>query len=481
MIRVYFDWNIISNLKKPEFKELKRFIEQNKEYLLFPYSPAHFSDLMKSYSPQNEFFKKDLETLEYLADKHLIRWGNKGKIEPLFCTPGEYFKIERDREDIFPLMDAEKVFQDLDDSANELGFGNIGSLMKSIFKIQSAGIEITEENAELLNKMFPNLKPGSSMWDLMKDVGPFSKKLLQDGNYYKDFRNSLSEKGFNLAPQAGNWSYDEVIKNIDEFLLSLGTKMTYLEYIESIFKIRKEPIDEFEYYISAYLMLDMIGYKKDKLPKSTDNMQNIQTDGEHSFYGAHCDLFVAMDKKLRIKSKVLYNEFSIPTKILKPDQLILELERMINPIPKMHDFVEEAVSFCKEDKIVEYYPVSDNNTVETIAYKLPELYFNFFNYVIYRNFPEQDGFVLTFTKVFKNFSRFIYYTESEKLIDIVAEYFGYDDMKEFELRKNEFVYGDKEIEFEWHFEGGIILLEKDKESKRPILSYFVSMKKEKSD
>src|SRR5690625_6030828 len=114
----------------------------------------------------------------------------------------------------------------------------------------------------------------------------------------------MADYGFKLESNSGNWSYDEVIKNIDDFLMKLGTKMTYLEYIETIFKQKKESVNQYEYYTTAYLMLDMIGYKVDKLPKPMDNMQNIQADSEHSFYGAYCDYFVAMVKKLRIKSKV---------------------------------------------------------------------------------------------------------------------------------------------------------------------------------
>ena len=67
------------------------------------------------------------------------------------------------------------------------------------------------------------------MWDLMKEIDPFAQKLLQDGDYYKDFRKKMADYGFKLETNSGNWSYDEVIKNIDDFLLKQGTKMTYLE------------------------------------------------------------------------------------------------------------------------------------------------------------------------------------------------------------------------------------------------------------
>jgi len=480
MIRVYLDWNVISNLKRSEFKDIKNFISNHKKHLLFPYTPAHFTDLMKSYSPSNQFFNEDLETLEFLSNKHLLRWGKDG-IEPLFGTPSEYFEGEKDKEDISELMDIEKVSQDLDESLNELGLGKMSGLMKSLFQLQPSGIEITEENKDILKKMFPNLKSSSTMWDLMKDIGPFFQKFLQDGEYYKDFRKSMADYGFKLESNSGNWSYDEVIKNIDDFLMKLGTKMTYLEYIETIFKHKKESVNQYEYYTTAYLMLDMIGYKVDKLPKPMDNMQNIQADSEHSFYGAYCDYFVAMDKKLRIKSKVLYNEFNIPTRIIEPKELISELSEVLDDIENKENFLDEAIGFCKEGSLVESYPPQDEASLESYAFKLPKFYFNYFSHVIYTNYPKQKDFVLTFRKVFKSFSRFIYYTESETLIDTITRYFGYDNQEELESKKKEFVYGDKVVTFDWTFEGGLIRLEKEEDTKRPILNYILLTRKEKSD
>jgi hypothetical protein len=479
MIRIYLDWNVISNLKRPELKELKDFISKHKRHLLFPYSPAHFSDLMKSFTPNNEFFNADLDTLEYLSNKHLLRWGKDG-IEPLFGTPKEYFEGEKEKEDLTELMDIEKVFQDIDDASLDQGLGKVGGILKSLFQMQPSGIEITEENKDIMKKMFPNLRSDSTMWDLMKDIGPFSQKLLQDGDYYRDFRNTIAQKGFKLESNSGNWSYDNVIKNIDDFLLRLGTKMSYLEYVETTFKHKKEQTNQFEYYTTAYLMLDMIGYKADRLPKPTDNMQNIQTDAEHSFYGAHCDYFVVIDKKLRIKSKVLYNEFSVQTKIIEPKDLISELNKIIDDIENKDSFLQEAINFCNNESLIETH-LDEEENMETYAFKLPKFYFNYFNYVLYTNYPIQEGFILTFRKVFKNFSRFIYYTECENLIDSICKCFGYDDIKELELKKKEFVYGDKEVTFDWNFEGGIIRLQKEDDTQRPILNYIVSTKREKTN
>jgi hypothetical protein len=476
MIRIYLDWNVISNLKRPENKELKKFIDKHKDFFLFPYSPAHFKDLMKSFSPDNVHFEKDLETLEYLSGKHLIMWGDNGT-EPLFGTPQEYFEGEKDKEDNLQLFDIKKIFNNLKEVTGSNELDQIGEVMKGLYKLQPAGIQVTDENREMLQKIFPKITSDSSMWDLTKDVGQFIQNLLNNGDFYKDYRKAISEKGFKLDPNSGNWSEEEVINKIDNYLKDLGVEMDFLEFVESSFKHREKPANRFEFFTTAYLMLDMIGYKSDKLPKPTDNMQNISTDGEHAFYGAHCDFFIVGDKKLKIKSNVLYKKFNIPTQILAPSQFITVVEKQIHVLPNnTTNLIEEAFSHIDLTNQVEFYPFSEETEAESYAVKLPIFYFNFFNYAVYSDYKDKQGVSLTFKRVFKNYSKFIYYTEAERIVDIVTNLFGYEDKQELISRKQEFIYEDKDTQFIWHFEGGMIILEKDSDTKRPNLTYLLTYK-----
>lgn len=476
MIRIYLDWNVISNLKRPQLKEVKDFITKHKKYLLFPYTPAHFSDLMKSYTPNNEFFKIDLETLEFLADKHLLRWG-KDNIQYLCATPTEYFDTEKDKEDFAELLDIEKIFEELKGE----GFDGIIDSLENLLKSLPTGIEVTKESKDILEKMFPGLDANSTMWDLMKNLGPFIIKLTEDGKYYKDLRQESFDSGFKLEANSGNWEYDEVIENIDAFLHRHGVGMSYREYIDSIFELNKAPKILYDYYTTAYKMLDMIGYKVDKLPKLTDSMRNIQADADHSFYAGYCDYFVVMDKNLRIKSKVLYNEFNISTKVIEPSELITELSLVIDDMSQKTNFLDEAISFCDENMLVEYLPPSEKGTEEIYGYRLPKFHFNYFNCVLFRKNTEQDAVIFTFRKAFKNLSNSIYYTETETLIDSVAQFFGYESQEEFEAEKKEFVNGEENVSIRWSFDGGLILLEKEEESMRPILHYIVSTKEVKPE
>lgn len=85
---------------------------------------------------------------------------------------------------------------------------------------------------------------------------------------------------------------------------------------------------------------------------------------------------------------------------------------------------------------------------------------------------------MTFKKAFKNYSDFVYYTEAERLIDRVVSVFGYDDMEKLQEIKQKMIYGDKESELVWFFNKGAIKLEKDEDTRRPILTYFFALNNE---
>src|SRR5690606_12308812 len=237
MIRIYLDWNIVSYLKQPEFSTLKAFIEDNKHRFLFPYSAAHFSDLMKSYSDTNKYFQTDLENLQWLSEKHLFHW-EENLVQPKFCTPKDYFETYDRDFDITSMFDIDKSFTDLDKAVEDNGLVDLRSIfssLKGFLKNIPSGIHITKENKKVVNTMFPNLTVGSSYWDLMKQSGNMLQSLMTDRLYYKNLRKSISEEGFILDKNSGNWSMDEVIANVDAFLKEVGFNKDFLAYVDYVF------------------------------------------------------------------------------------------------------------------------------------------------------------------------------------------------------------------------------------------------------
>jgi len=102
----------------------------------------------------------------------------------------------------------------------------------------------------------------------------------------------------------------------------------------------------------------------------------------------------------------------------------------------------------------------ENNTILT-PYKLPFFYFNFFNYVVVEK--STNFSIFRFRKVFKNYSRFIFRTEAEKVIYRLVEFFGVS---------NGSIYSGIEVEQKWILENFTVILTKD-EAMRPELYYII--------
>lgn len=431
MLRIYLDWNIISNLKRDENKDLKRFIDQNKDNLLFPYSPAHFKDLMKSYSPLNIHFNEDLEMLEYLSQDHLMIWEDTN-VYPKSCDPYEYFERQKDN---FTDISIAGIWSSIEEMSNEShmtrGFIDI---MKSIFKLIPIGFEINEQNKTIIEKMFPGLSPSSSMWDLMQQIPIFGENILKNRDFYLNLRKALGDTGAKIDVNSKNWRENDVIDNIGLLLTHLGGNITFMESVESIFKFQNKKANRIEFFMRAYSMLDMFGYKSDKLPKQTDNFQNIQTDGEHAFFAAHCDYFVTADKKLRAKAQALYKKLNISTVILSPDEFISMLEKGLYTYPNdAHSFIFDAISFLKKENT---FPISDIYKEFSIPpFSSPPYYCNYFNSACL--FKDDKNHIILFCRQNTNYSNFIFCDEMEVIIKSLTTILGLGDEKSLDdiLRK----------------------------------------------
>ena len=475
MIRIYLDWNVFSNLKNEEFLDFKKKILSYKTKLLFPYSPAHFHDLMKSYSPENKMFWNDINTLDEISEKHLLRW-EKEKTNYIFCKPSQYFQSIKDNYNEPIEYDINNLFDKLDESGKELGLEKHSKMLKTLLKNQIVPIDINDKNRDVLNQMFPNLKPDSNMLEFLEDIGLFFENFVGSRTFYKEFRKTLNEKGFKVEANSGNWDEKEVVKNINTYLNSLGTNLTFTDYVHTAFKYRKQPATRFAFFKTAYLFLDMIGYKSDKLKKPTDTAKNIVIDSEHAFYGAHCDYFVVIDKNLRIKSKVLYSEFKIPTKVLSFEEFREILDDLIHISPNStDDIVENAFKYIDFSKVVEKYEKSEECKSEILAMELPILYFNFFNYVILQKYIKNKVIVLTYRRVFKNYSNAVYFTELDNLFQRIDNLVQFDRDENFEKNKQEFIFGQKDISFKKCIKYGMLILEKETHTNRAVLQYYIKI------
>ncbi len=204
MKRIYLDWNVLSNLKRPQMATLRELLLDRLDNLLIPYTDAHFKDLMKSADKSNPYFDLDIKTIKQFCKNHLLEWDIDKGIKPSRCDPEDYVKQQTGIEDYFELMNYERLIEELNESGDEIGQYKIGDLLKKILQLTPVGISVDEKNEDVLSMMFPNLRSDSSIWDLMKDVGPFSKKLLTDRDFYKKFRKYIHDNGVKVESNSGN-------------------------------------------------------------------------------------------------------------------------------------------------------------------------------------------------------------------------------------------------------------------------------------
>lgn len=140
----------------------------------------------------------------------------------------------------------------------------------------------------------------------MKAVVPFITKLKSEKEFYKDFRKTINEQEFKLKTDSGSWKPEEVVKNIDTFFKKMASDMKFSTYVKmTVSSSKGNQATKYDYFTNVYLLLDLISFKKEKIPKDTYRLQNIRTDGDYTFYASAYDYFVVMDKALTIKTKVL--------------------------------------------------------------------------------------------------------------------------------------------------------------------------------
>lgn len=449
MNRIYLDWGVVSNLKRQGYGDIMDFFLSNKEELFIVYSPAHFVDAMRSEG--DERFCQDIETLEALAGDHLLSYTTDG-VRPYLATPSEYYRDHKGQNlDIVPDF-SEQV------ASVKKDFPSLGVLLQSVLSLPFP-IPSSARSNNIICMMLPNLPETPSVNDVIKSGVEFINRMLCDKDYYKTYRKLTQETGLKLETNSGNWSADEVIPRISSIMKSIGIDKTFEEFVCSGFG-NKAKIDKFQYFLAAYYLLDLIGYKSDKLPKATNAMNSVETDAQHAFYAAFCDYLVTQDSHMASKARVLYHELGIATKVITPAEAISMLQ-------EEHQY--DLTTFLREQLIEDNIEQSDD---KSFVYKLSERFLGIFTHCVIHY--QDDGTLLEFKLDFDNYSYFIFYEEAGIITDIVTQYFGRPADDEYQTVRKRIVAGDPNASIVWPGEDVLITYKADSDTHRPELYLKIS-------
>lgn len=430
MIRVYFDWNVFSNINNERgkvFTEIYNFLNGNADSILIVYSPAHLQDLERSYF-KSELGKvetlKDLDFLATITSNHCLSYDfSKKQVRPNIIHPKIYF------EDIFIKNENENLF----DFSNLFGDDEFGKTMKTFweqFKALPTGINIDAfgnipQEYESIKDVFKKTFLDNTLGALVEDISLILQNPLEMERIFKNFR-LLANKDLKINTDYSKWGdpfiyLDQILKQnkIDKGFLELAK--------ESTINAKNQPTS-FDYFLNYYIQLDMFGYYKDK------KVENLIDDSTHSFYAAHTDIFVTDDENTFRKSKALYKKLNISTDVLHSKEFIKTISRLKllgeekHLLKQLQTIIEN--SFLLMDTI-------DDEFNPAQVFKVEPLLCDYFDRFQLTNF--QESIIIHFYKKPSNYSDFIFWTELENIVKRFYVELGTDsyDLGEFnEIEKN---------------------------------------------
>ena len=394
MLKIYLDWNIISYLKEEEYIDLRNYIEQVKEFFVFPYSRAHLQDLYQSKSPTNIVkFEQDLETLTNICQTHLLEYNDSIDAPyPYECTPRQY--IER---------------ESLTLQAYKSGFESISftELIKSVMDATTFEIIRNYLFSIPLENSIENPNNGSlirNLWEaitfLLDNLSSILKNEKLEVEIYKAMCIIEGERSIQEIRDIN--SYD-IFDYLNELCISRTNKNLADTILATLEKING--INSCNYFLAEYTTLAFCGYNRDK----NRNILNIMTDALHAYYAMRCDVLVTKDDGMRKKAKAEFIHFNSQTKIITIEELRTFLENEL--------YYQYNLDYIQYEIIPKYSNGEDRGEGKFAYKNVPSPILGLFTNCI--KIPEAPNALALKVNLFPH--GYVYYTELKRFFNLVME------------------------------------------------------------
>lgn len=389
MKKIYLDWNIINHIDE----DLYEFILENQNHFVFVYSPAHFSDLMRSLkgNEHNKFFEKDLDKLGRICETHLMRYdGNKMNLHR--CPPTEFLEKEGKN---YPTIS--KIFNLNYYKDNFPAIGEIDIF--GIFCDSLKAIEIDCTELPLIGKFSNGLEFFQCLLNFIDGVLSDKKKLNEIKTKINEYIPKKIVSLNNITPQM-------VMDTINSFFRQQGINEDLIDIIKKGLSDAKI-CNDLLVFQSLYLCLDFYNFHSDKT-----RLWNIMTDAEHAYYGSYCDVLVTNDEKMKLKTQAMYSYYGITTKIVCKQDLLEYLKKIIADETNIKDPLNNVLSN-------QHLPTKFNK--DTVYCKWTRIdnpmcgYFNKLEYFLHLT-TMQKRFTFSWDR---EFEKCTFYTELDKFFEIM--------------------------------------------------------------
>lgn len=372
MVTIYLDKQIFSYLFKSneaKYKTLKEKILSHKDDFIFLYSDAHLLDLQKDETEQKF---AEMEFMQEIVDSNRLILDGR-KVDIVKDAPKDLFDTLNKVGDIdtidFSQLNTEQI--NILSNAIDLFIKDINGQLELNWLNDREPIH---EDKPQINQEFAT--------SMLKYV---ANSLYCQKEPYKLVRDNIKAK---YNPTI------EIADNLTDFNDRLKNAPLRLSFIDTIMASLKQmgclSYNDFEVYIMAYALLDMLGLSREK--GKTVRFHNVQVDSYHSFFASYCDCLVSNDVGLTRKSKILYKLFGIDTQVYSIDEFIDHFNACIIDNQKSgKKYLNEFMSDYSARTVIDTQQL---NGYTFTHIKGSHRYFGYFNYMLERKIEDETVIII---------------------------------------------------------------------------------------
>lgn len=433
MIKVYFDWNVISQMKNGSHSGLEDIVLNNKS-LFIPFSTSHITDIFSSFNgleDQTKLIHSDLDYIS-LMTHDLCLYDNGKEIVLEYYSPRQLFQQKVQEQDLFNDISIDGLLSTLKTTTFDKDvIHKIFDLLKSIPIDEGfLGAFSNPKTAEQMEKLLPGLKENPTMEGFFESFNKMNSDL-NEGTGYSDLR-KLIQSGLGINRDrvfASEHPFKEINKGYEKF--GVENFMHKSQYGPAWFNA----------IVDQYLFLDTHGYQEDKVKVGKgrkETFRNTTDDAFHAAFASCCNFYVINDNRSYNKTKQAYQKLNINTVVLNPKEFIEYHDRYLELLNDDLNF--QIPNLLQNGEFAEY-------SVETGTlriFQFPYFIFNFFNKLMI-HIPKDGGEpTMLLGQNPPTNSRHTYLMEIEQLVSNISAALGTDiaemgNVTEKELLETEWI------------------------------------------
>lgn len=310
---IYLDWNVFDRIEKKEklgeedkliYSQLELFLSDETIYV--PYSNAHLNDLLRGYKKNPDYISGHLEVIERITKNLCLcqYWRKKESIWHYRSINNFFDELKEEKKY------EEECFENLIDWDTT----GLWDLQLKLLKIRPVPKEFKLIYAEdpIFNIIYPRTRNEMNMLALCSDLHNFSILINKDYSLYKSLKVFLIKAMNKLRKNPKILATLKSIKKETPNYLEIDSILD--EFTKNQKREKDNPL--YHKILDTFFRFDIKGYKTD------GQFPNMIDDSLHTFYAAHCDIFITNDDRCKYKAEKTYERLKINTKVYTAKELI---------------------------------------------------------------------------------------------------------------------------------------------------------------